>query len=1276
MKSHTKKLKQVSLRILKRCWVPFAILVVSFAIVFTLFRALTPWVKQYKVQVENHLSTLLGQPVAIRDLETSWYWFEPVLKMDQVTVSDKNDHILKLNKLLVGINLWSSLWHWQIKPGVLYVDDVHLTVRQIDHHWEVDGLKPNKQMMTITADAYLPILGWILSQDTTIIKHLSGDIYFEDGSILPLREVNAKVKNSYGHYRIVGNAQLAQDTPTVLSIIADLSVDMSAINQVSGHAYVSAQNFLLAQWQRFFPQIPYQVKHGECDLQTWVDIEQGHLSGVQSVIHLKDLVWVENGQLKERKIDLLQGNLAWRTFRDGWRLTADKVNLQVGGVTWPENTLQLDYKRSEEAYRVFVKTLLLDSLFAADIAWPESMQTALAMQPIGELHDTQITIKQNQVDYVLTRFANLGWQEKNNIPAVNQISGVLHWQPTEGRLILDGEHTTIKPKNLPPLTFDLLNADMDWKELNNGFRMSLDRFVLSHPNLLLSATGALDNPSSPDGNLRLTAEFAAKNANKLLNYIPSVYLKPKLDAWLKHDVQRIERASGRVIVNGKLADFPYDSQPGEFSIVSHVSGVDIAINSKWPLNRDIDADLVVDKRSLVANVDQANLHGVSVDKINLVVNGIGLGREALLLHGEFKAPGEQVKSYVFATPLRERLTRWQALDISDSLGLDLRLEVPLYPESDHVIALGEMTFDNNPVTVNLPVVRVKLNDVTGALQFNEYGLTDGGLKGTLAGYPIAMHAQSIIEPKEGTVLSIEGETSMDYLQKLIGSPVLNVLSGHFNLTGLWTIYPGDKDPDQLHLDSSLEGVAIDVPEPLGKASTEIAPLTVDVVFNLKSAMGVRINYDNRLSSELLLTPVNKHLTLNKGELRLGKGQATLPKHAGLTISGSLPDVDLSKWHAVLDELPDNGASLPIMDSVHAVALNVGRLLFFGQSYENMVFKATKLSKNDWSLTIDQKNIAADLHYQPTNHLISGVIGHLYLNHLNDTEHNHQVSKWNPQPLDIPNLNLTIDALKVHDVDVGSVNLKSTSSKTDWLLSYCNITSPDYQLNVQGNWKQIEKKNSSTMQAQLRLIDLGKSLERWHLTPAVYAHPGNVTFEGGWPGRFYDFALNRVSGKMQIVLKNGRISHFDKETEEKLGLGKLLSILSLQTIPRRLKLDFSDLSEQGYSFDIFKGNFQLNQGVMSTSDSYIDGPVAYARMEGDLDLSKRLYDVNLRITPYITASLPVVATIAGGPIAGLATWVASNIINKGMQKISGYTYKVSGPWLDPVVQQVSIDRSAH
>lgn len=1186
MSKHKKK-SYLVIRLFKKCWMPLAITIIIIAILFSLFRALTPWAKQYKGTVEQHLSLLLGQPVTISDMETSWYWFEPVLKMNQVTLSDKQDHVLKLNKLLVGINLFSSLWHWQIQPGVLFIDDVHLTLHQVNDHWDVDGLSQDKQSMTLESDSYLQILSWVLAQQKIIIKNVSARIYLSDGTLIPLSNLNLTTRHSYGHYRVKGSALLDQKTPTSLTLIADMQLDPYDLKNAGGHAYLSVQNVLLNQWQGFFPDMTYRMKGGEGDLEVWLDLVKGSFFSLQSTLNFDHISWSRDGNPKKHSIPFLQANLAWRTTEDGWRLTGDKLKFSLDGVDWPENELQLDYTKSQDKYRIFIKKLSLASLLAVDLPWPDSVHTILDMHPRGELHDTQLAIKSGEPDYLLTRFENLGWKGPDDIPSVSQLSGVVYWQPTEGHLELDGEHTLITSKTLKPILFDQLNAAFDWKQLSNGWRISMDHFVLARPDLVLSAQGVLDNPGFPSENLSMTADFSASDARHWIDYIPARYLKPKLNDWLKHDVKRVGKASGRVVVNGPLADFPFDKQPGEFSINSYVSDVDLFIGKQWPLSQNIDARLCVDKRMFTADIVHADLKEVVVDKFSLVINDIGLGREALLIHGDINAPAEKIKDYVFSSPVGGRLSRWKLLDIREPLALDLRLEIPLYPESDHVFARGLLTFDNNQVILHHALNEIALDKLSGTLQFDEYGVTNSELSGALSGDPVAMHIQSIRKPKSYLEVNIEGSTSIELLRKKFAFPLLGMMDGHFNVQSVLTLTDNPNDLDHIRISSSMEGVVIDLPPPLGKSEKEAVPLTIDVDFNADSNLSLRL------------------------------------------------------------------------------------------AYKDLQIKARKLAKDSWTMKLSQKDVVADLLYQEQSNTLSGTIDHLHLPNLMLLNNKMESINAAFKPEDIPNLNITIAAVKLDQVDLGSVSLKSTSKEKQWTLEYCKIKSPDYLLTLQGDWKQEGKKNNTHVQGDLQLFDLGKALARWNIMPAVEAHRGNVYFKGEWLGSIQDFSLNKVVGDILIKLNSGRITNLTQATEEKLGLGKLLSVLSLQTIPRRLKLDFSDLSKGGYSFDEFKGNFVLKNGVMTTQDSYIDGPVAYASMKGDLDVVKHLYDVDLRVSPYIMASLPIVVTIAGGPIAGpiagVATWVASKLINKGMQQISAYTYKISGPWLDPVVQQVKIYR---
>lgn len=1254
--------------IVKKCWMAMAILIIIMAIAFSIFRALTPWAKQYKGEVEHHLSTLLGQPVTINSMETTWYWLHPVLRLNQVTILDSQDHALKLNKLMIGINLFSSLWHWNIQPGILYVDDVHLTLRQVDNHWQIDGLRQDQKVTTLEMDDYLPILAWLLQQQKIIVKNVSAMVYLNDGTLLPLSAINLLAVNHNGHYRLKGEAKLAQTMSTELLVLADMKLNPSQPSKVSGHAYLSIKRLLPAQWQVFFPQDSYHINAGKGKIEAWIDVSKGQLSSIQSTLRFRHLVWNKYGNPQSQSIQTLRANLAWLPTVRGWQLSGDQIQLIANGKSWPENAFLLD-KRRPQSYRIFVKNILLEPLLAADIDWPQVMQPILALHPQGSLQDTQIGITAGQADYILTRFNDLSWDNQENFPAFKDLSGVLNWQPTEGRLELDGENTVMMPHGLKPVTFTQANAAFEWKELSHGLRISMERLILSHPDFVLSARGALDEPFTPEArNLRLAAELSAHHVEQWLAYIPSQYLKPKLENWLKHDIKRIDKTSAQLVINGPLADFPFDKKPGEFSIASRLSGTDLLFNKKWPLINDIDAYLRVDKRALNVDVFNARLKNIEVSQANLRMDDMGLDKETLLIHGQADVLFSKLKNYIFSTPLSRHFSKLKKLNIKQPLNLDLSLEVPLYPENDDILARGAITFNNNRALFHHTFNDVQFTNLMGSLAFDEHGVTDSKLNARLMGDPVAMQVKSMRQAQPYTEIKIEGDTTIDIMREKFDLPIFAFMDGSLKIISTITLTDDPNDLDNMQINTSLSDVNIDLPKPLGKSFNEKADLAIKVDFNPEKAVRLRFNYDNRLSSDLWFASRKGVLEFDKGEVRIGNGHALWKKQPGLQVAGTLPVFDLQQWRKAWSKIPTHSSSPGLVNNIQSVDLKVGNVIAWGKHYPKVAIAANKLNKDVWSCKLDQEDAVGTFRYQHSSNTLSGHFTRLYLAKSDLSKDKNGI---NLKPNDIPNLDLTIDSFKWGAIDVGNIALKSTSKPATWHLDYCKIKAPGYLLSMTGDWKQSGLKNNTDVQATIQINDLAQSLKHWHITPAVDAHQGNIQFKGAWPGAVNEFALTKINGDMYIELKDGRITNLSRETEEKLGLGKLLSILSLQTIPRRLKLDFSDLSNAGYSFDIFKGNFALQNGVLNTNNSYIDGPVAYASMKGDLDVVKQLYDVELHISPHITASLPIVATIAGGPIAGVAAWVASKIINQGMQQVTGYTYKISGPWLDPIVQQVSI-----
>lgn len=1258
--------------LLKKIWITAAILIILAAVTSSIFRSLTPWATQYKSEVEKHLSVLLGQPVTIQTMETGWYWFQPVLKLKQVVIHDGEKKSLHLDKLLVGINLFKSLWNWRIQPGILYIDDIHLIAREKDGHWHVDGIS----MSTMSDNEMTPqrtqeILYWLSQQERLIIKHVSVYLHFSDGGLIPLSGLNISIGNNGGVYKLKGDAKLEQTNNTYFQLLGSLNFDPHHLENTKGQIYFSAKHIVPAQWQSLFPKTTQRLKGGKGNIALWVDLDKGAISLVQARVKFNRLAWHLLHYKNSRIIQNFVANLSWKPSDKGWQFNADHIKLRAGGVVWPENQLSIKFDKTQRTYQIFVKSIIIESLLSQTIIWPSSIQNLLQIEPHGFLSDTQLFIKENQLSYILTRFDELGWSAKDNIPQVQNLSGVLNWQPEEGRLELDSEKTTIVVKGYPSQNFDLLNGSFDWKELNNGLRVSIERFVLSQPELTISAQGAVDQVTRDSlGNIRLVTEFSGKNLQQWLPFLPKEYIKTKLYNWLRNDVKRIAQASGKMVISGLARDFPFDNNNGEFSITSHAIGGDLLINSKWQIIKEIEGYIRLRNRNLNIDIVNADFQGVPVKQLSLRIDDIGKDKETLLIHGIINASAQKMMNYILASPLKEKLTALKMLSIKGLLLLNLRLEIPLYPENDDNLAKGDLTLKNNTILVKHHLRQFPLEDVSGALSFDEQGVTQSALVATAFGYPLNIKIQSVKSPQPMTSILVDGECTMESLQNRFKIPILSFLKGMFYINAVFKITDNPNDLDSMNLKSSLKGLAINLPEPLGKTRDAIVPLEVNLDFDSKKSLRLRANYNNRLSTDIFFRDKKEAFEIKSGQIRLGSAQALDQNKPGLALVGTLYGFDLQEWKKVIDKFSTDQTSNSFLPQLRIINVKMGKLTFFKQQFDEMTVKAKILQNTDWSFSLKQKKIAADLTYHALTNTLSGFVKYLHLAKIDNANENNE-SLSTIKPGQIPNLNLRIDNLSIGTMKVGDVTLKSQSTSERLKIDYCRIDSPVYQFNIEGDWTQKGRSNQSKMQFKMHLTDLAKSLERWDITPVVYAGTGDLEFHGSWNGTLYNFSLASLNGTMNLQLKNGRITHLSPETEEKLGLGKLLSVLSLQTIPRRLTLDFSDLSHQGYSFDIFKGNFSIKNGIMSTQDSYIDGPVAYASMKGDLDLVKRMYDLNLSISPHITASLPIVATIAGGPIAGVAAWIANKIINQSMQKISAYSYKISGPWKQPIVQQLTI-----
>lgn len=1173
-----------------RLMMPMMILVIFYAVLVSSFVALTPWAKIYQPRIIAYLNQAIGHRVQVQDIETSWYGLYPVLKLKHLKVIPKDQSpALMFDECWIGFDVLRSLLYWHIHPGMLYIDGMRLNLTQSNHQWSVQQTKFLQAKLTAEEQAEDAKLQWVsgvlaFMPERVILKNIRMHVQPESASSFDFHQVRFIAQKREGHYHWSVEAQLPNQQKM------RLRVDMPLLSNLQfpqkGRLYFESDGLSLKglPWHAEICQF-LKIKNlsGKLHINAWVDWNDKGISVVQSRISLENLGFFWFLSNKNIQVAKLEGNGMWKKNTSGWEWALDGLNLNYHGRVLIGDKMLVYHQDEHDVYHLYLAQIPLVLLKQLNQILPHSYQIPFGWNAKGILKEMQINVRDKQLDYILTRFEQLSWPVQAHYPGVSGLNGVVSWEPSNTHLELASPGIKIFPAHLPPIQFDQLHAVIDAHERPEGAEWSIERLVLTRPDVALTLHGEVDDPTHPERtNVRLQGSWALEHLEQWQKYLPAILPPSGFRHWLQHDVKKIKKSSGKWVINGLWKEFPFTQDQGEFTVNAFLYGADLAFAPGWPVAKNIDGRLLVHGRELEAHIDQGHLGPkLPISGLRLRATDMGLNKELLLVHGQVSAPANDMVSYLLDTPLRNKAQRWQMLQLSGAAHLDLKLDIPLYKERDDVYVSGQMVFDEQNLDLKLFTNPLHIADVQGHLIFNEDGVTGGHLTGHIGADRLVMDVKHE-RAKHLTKFKFRGGIGVGELKKAWNMQNVPYVSGHLPVDGEIQL-PNANDANwQMLWKSSLKGVRLDLPSPWAKSKQSIEPLEVGMTYTPDAQLKMNFKYQN---------------------------------YAWLL------DLQNSRWH------------------------------FY----------------------TDQPNWAGDIYYTPTQDLIEGKLVRVWLDPVQfKTDNYAKQPAW--QVKDMPSLNLQIEDFRWDNMALGQMDIQAKNQKRHWDLEQFKLSSPNYDLLIHGQYIQHSSQKFQTdFSGQLNLTRLSKTLETLKMTPVADAKSGAIEFEGHWQQGLNHSTLKNLEGELDVRLKKGNITHLDRQTEQKIGLGKLLSILSLQTLPRRLQLDFSDLSTTGFTYDIFKGHFKLHDGLLHTDDAELDGPVANIQMRGDLNVVDRRYDLELQVFPYITASLPVVATIAGGPIAGVATWAASSMLNQGMQKISAYTYKITGPWQEPVVQQVGIVR---
>ena len=126
---------------------------------------------------------------------------------------------------------------------------------------------------------------------------------------------------------------------------------------------------------------------------------------------------------------------------------------------------------------------------------------------------------------------------------------------------------------------------------------------------------------------------------------------------------------------------------------------------------------------------------------------------------------------------------------------------------------------------------------------------------------------------------------------------------------------------------------------------------------------------------------------------------------------------------------------------------------------------------------------------------------------------------------------------------------------------------------------------------------------------------------------------------------------------------------MQSLVRKLTLDFRDIFSDGMFYSNITGDYQLSQGLLTTHNTEMKGTAGDLFMTGYTNLvtGELAYDMSYK--PNLTSSLPVLAWIATSlnPVTFLAGVAIDQVVRS--QVISEFKFELTGTVDNPDFKEV-------
>ncbi|MFA7351276.1 MAG: YhdP family protein [Methylotenera sp.] len=1260
-----------------------------------------PNINQYKASIATFVSQAIKQKVAIGNIQADWRGVNPHLSLSDITILDLQDRpALQLVQSDISLS-WLSIPLLEPRLAELVIHAPELTIRRIaSGEIFVAGI-------SMQGDSKPDLSNWLLRQNKLVINDAKV-IWLDEkrnAPALSLDKLNIEI-TSPPWRRIVKNhlftASAQPSTGSHYPIVMSGNLygnDVSQIDTWRGNITLQLKDANLAAFKVWF-DYPVDLQSGIGSADVTVKFASKQVQSITSEVSLTNLQLQLKPSAAPIMLSKLAGKIDWNNLNKLNFSIAPKVStartsfghsVSVNELTLIANNglnlqnINADYAQTNQGHQTL--NLKLPHLDLALI------QPTLLQLPLPEVLLQKITGMASQgilnnltmhweaqhdktsAYQIGAKFNHLSIQAHEKIPGFTNLSGEIQANEKDGHLQLNAQNATLDIKDIlrGPIPADKLSGEISWRIGDKVSEIKASKLSISSPHL----SGVVDANYKMDGikggYLNLQGKFGNGNAKFASFYYPTMLGETTL-RWLDTSILAGHAENINLTVKGRLGDFPFvdsknnpDPTQGVFRVSAKISDALLEYGAGWPVIEKLGLTMLFEGKRMELNAHTGRILGNQIIKSKTTIAQLDADYPILNIESEIQGPVSEGVNFVNKSPVHEITQGFtDNLKTSGKGKLNLGLKIPMQDiEASKYKGLYQIT-NGTMASEDIPA----LSNINGVLEFTESSLTAKNIKATAFSSPVAFNLTS---GKDKSIrVAIRGKLNDEGLRQIFKEQNFAKASQYISGNADWV---GDiliqKPRVSIGIRSDLNGITSHLPAPLNKSASQPFSLRVDKKQDASTDTLI-VNIDNKVGAKIMRSASNGKMQLDSASVNLNSNavnfseinnEARPPK--GIQVTGNLDYLDADSWRGVLRNFtgaPKQSASLPIQK----IALKVNALDIFDRRL-NQLTLTNKPNKEGLQANIQSREISGDLQWQSQNNgtliarlsklTIPDIAPHKISTNLESDALNANLKQFVKLDQDYPSLDIVADNFELDNKNLGALELIAYPQNDNWNIQKFKLSTPEGSISGEGQWNNWVRSPNTYLNLTWDIKDLGKTLKRFGYPDTIKDGEGELTGTLHWPGSPRQFDTTRLNGELQFEVRKGQV------LQAQPGVGRLLGLLSLQSLPRRLTLDFRDLFSNGFAFDKINATVKINQGVMRSDNFAMSGPAADVKIKGETNLKKETQHLFVKVMPRISDSVSL-AALAGGPLVGAVAFLAQKILKDPLNKIASSEYEIIGTWDKP------------